>query len=90
MFLLVIVSSLSTSSLLFLYTMVLGPLSGSLSSSACSYGRMKKEAAYLFGLQLDGQELGLDEFDLDLLLVSVFFLLGLEERGAASLGGSDV
>ena len=52
---------------------------------------MKQEAAaYLFGLQLDGQELGLDEFDLDLLLVSVLLLLGLEERGAASIGGSDV
>ena len=34
--------------------------------------------------------MGLHEFDLDLLLVSVLFLLGLEKHGTSSLGGSDV
>ena len=90
MFLLVMVSSLSTSSLRFLWTMVLGPLSGNLSSSACSYMKMLKETAYFLGLQLDGHELGLHEFDLDLLLLSLFFLQGLEEHSTSSLGGSDV
>lgn len=51
---------------------------------------MLKETTYLLGLQLDGHELGLHELDLDLLLISILFLLGLEEHGTSSLGGSDI
>ena len=51
---------------------------------------MLKLTAYLLGLELDGHELGFDEFDLDLLLISVLLLLGLEENATNSLGASDV